>query len=605
MTQCRHRPDQQEEREKPAVPHHVLDIVPEDPEVEHVPGEVHQTPVQEHRADDRKPWGDGRIADDRAKVEQFCRNRGIGEDKLLSVRAEDFVHEHQTVQNDQRDRHEGGEGRRILISEGNHFSSGRGEIASYILLFSSNPCNDRRTTCKLETFLIRCKTMRVPSKWFLAACLAGSVCNIGIPDPVRGAADPLQEARTAFERREYDSALRILDDLLKTNPMTPQAYELRAVVQAYLGRPELALADYDRLSASGKSQERDHLLRRVALGLLVQLMSQEQELVRAAAVTALAECGPAGAQTPLETALKDASPRVRSLAIQTAGRLGLAATLPSIRKAVDDPDPSVRLSALSVVGQSKAAAFIPAIRRRIRDQEQLVQLVARETLIRLGQPESLQPFFAAARDFSPEVRGTTMGILGRLKDPSALPILTLGMHDPDATVRSFAAGALGDLGVPAAVPELLEALKDQDPYVRNFAAASLGRLNAKAAIPVLWEVLKDSDSLVRLAAAESLVRLGEEEAALAFRELAKDPNYGVRSAAISAMARTTPSRGMAFALEFLDDPAPRVRVAAIQALGKTRGKAMIPYLRRALLDKDPTVRAFAAGQLGGVLREKA
>ena len=427
---------------------------------------------------------------------------------------------------------------------------------------------------------------------------------LGLLDSSLAVTNDFRAAQAAFERKDYDTAVRLLNTLLAAQPDHAAAYALRALAHGYLGRPEEALADHDHLVQAGK--EKGDVLRRICIGLLTHLLVQGQEIVRGAAATALAELGPTDTLAALNLALHDSSPRVRTFAIQTAGRFGLAAKLPVVRDAVTDPDVTVRIAALSTLGLSMDPSVAGLVRHGLKDQDSIVQLVAREALVRLNQPELVQPFLTAARDFSPAVRGAAMGILGRLKvkDPTALSALTLGLSDPDASVRSFAAGALGDLGATSAITALVDALSDRDPYVRNFAADSLGRLNAKAAIGALWGAVKDSDSLVRLAAAEALVKLGEGEAALVMRELLKDPDFGVRSAAVGAMARSAPERAMTFALESFDDPAPRVRVAAVQALGRVGGKTAIPYLRRALLDKDLTVRAFAAGHLGAAVSDR-
>src|SRR5438105_2106139 len=233
-------------------------------------------------------------------------------------------------------------------------------------------------------------------------------------------ANDLHDAKAALERSDYERALKLLDDALKTMPKGQAAvYEMRAVTQAHRGRADEALADYDQAVRLATGEQPD-LLRRIAIGVLSSLLSHDQEFVRGAAVTALADLGPRGIESPLNAALRDKSPRVRGLAIQTAGRLGLAASLPAVREAVKDPDASVRLAALATLGLSKVPAVVPIVKQGLRDHDQLAQLVAREALILLKQPESLQPLVAATRDLSPAVRGVAVGILGRLKEPSAL-----------------------------------------------------------------------------------------------------------------------------------------------------------------------------------------
>ena len=161
-----------------------------------------------------------------------------------------------------------------------------------------------------------------------------SLLPLGLQHTALAATDDLRAARAAFERKDYDTAVRLLDTLLAAQPNHAAAHELRALAQGYRGRPEKALAGYDHLVQMGK--EKGDLLRRICVGLLTHLLAQDQELVRGAAATALAELGPADTQAALNLALHDSSPRVRTFAIQTAGRLGLAAKLPAVRDAVTD-----------------------------------------------------------------------------------------------------------------------------------------------------------------------------------------------------------------------------------------------------------------------------
>src|SRR6266487_1680091 len=110
-------------------------------------------------------------------------------------------------------------------------------------------------------------------------------------------ASELQEAQAAFDRKDYDLALTSINDTLKGNGGShTAAYEMRAIVQAYRGRPEEALADYDLVVKAAKG-EHSLLLRRIALGVLTHLLSHDQELVRAAAASALAELGPRGTES--------------------------------------------------------------------------------------------------------------------------------------------------------------------------------------------------------------------------------------------------------------------------------------------------------------------
>ena len=152
-----------------------------------------------------------------------------------------------------------------------------------------------------------------------------------LPVTAFAAQDNLKEARAAFDRKDYEAAVRLLNTV-NADAGGP-LYELRAIAQAYRGHPEEALADLDHLEGKAPA----HILRRISLGLLTHLLSHEQDMVRGAAAAALAEFGPSGAQEALTKGLADPSPRVRLEALRVLPRLGKDAFLYSALCIMDDP----------------------------------------------------------------------------------------------------------------------------------------------------------------------------------------------------------------------------------------------------------------------------
>ena len=93
---------------KRAVAHAVLDVVAEDPQVQHVAADVHQPAVQEHRRDER---------DQR----ELGGNQAVGEDERLPAGAErELIREHQHVQHDDADRDHRRRSGRNDVAQGNH-----------------------------------------------------------------------------------------------------------------------------------------------------------------------------------------------------------------------------------------------------------------------------------------------------------------------------------------------------------------------------------------------------------------------------------------------------------------------------------------------------
>src|SRR5437899_9926254 len=64
-----------------------------------------------------------------------------------------------------------------------------------------------------------------------------------------------RDAQAAFERKDYDTAVRLLNSLLAAQTDNAAAYELRDMADGYRVRPEEALADHDHLAPAGRSEE--------------------------------------------------------------------------------------------------------------------------------------------------------------------------------------------------------------------------------------------------------------------------------------------------------------------------------------------------------------
>src|SRR2546426_7815438 len=92
-----------------------------------------------------------------------------------------------------------------------------------------------------------------------------------------------RDAQAAFERKDYDTAVRLLNSLLAAQPDNAAGYELRALAHGDWGRPEEALADHDHLAQAREATS--GLLRRICVGLLPPLLAPDQGLVRGGAAT--------------------------------------------------------------------------------------------------------------------------------------------------------------------------------------------------------------------------------------------------------------------------------------------------------------------------------
>ena len=124
MRERRQETAHQVEDEEAGVSHRVLDVVAEDPEVEHVAGQVHEAAVQEHAREERQGGGNGC---DRGRElvgsEDHGRNHAelVNEELGGAGRERKLVHEHESVGRDQTHGEERSGPGRVIVPQRNHW----------------------------------------------------------------------------------------------------------------------------------------------------------------------------------------------------------------------------------------------------------------------------------------------------------------------------------------------------------------------------------------------------------------------------------------------------------------------------------------------------
>jgi tetratricopeptide (TPR) repeat protein len=73
--------------------------------------------------------------------------------------------------------------------------------------------------------------------------------------------DVLRESQEAFEKRDFDRAVKLLTEAIETNPKLTPAYVLRGLANVARNKPDDAIADYGRAIELAPDDERPRLLR--------------------------------------------------------------------------------------------------------------------------------------------------------------------------------------------------------------------------------------------------------------------------------------------------------------------------------------------------------
>ncbi|MCE3222077.1 MAG: exported protein of unknown function, contains HEAT-like repeat [Nitrospira sp.] len=415
----------------------------------------------------------------------------------------------------------------------------------------------------------------------------------------------VKEAQAAFDKRQYQETLDVIEQIVKDKGPQPETRRLKVRSLLHLGKPKEALTEYEQL-AQGLTPDDPILLKEVGIGFAAVLVKDMREQMRGAAYTALKDVDAPETIPLLEDGLSDGSGLVRALAAEALGKLEAGRRSPRLRNALEDQAGLVKAAVLKVLGKSGDRSVIPLLERALKDEQPVVRLAAAGALYHTGQTAMWETVRQAASAQNPEERATALRLIGELKDARGLDVLLEAVTHQQPSVRGAAASALGDLGKVQGIPALERALEDKIPAVRTSAAISLGELGVKDSLVPLRKALADPNPVVKAAVVSALLRIGEPFDAVASElyDLAQNNDPGTRSAVGKAMGRAHGANRKA-AIEFLagmlKDPLPRPRIAAARALGQIGGGSVLPILKAALHDEDDAVRATAGGAIARVI----
>jgi HEAT repeat protein len=356
-----------------------------------------------------------------------------------------------------------------------------------------------------------------------------------------------------------------------------------------------------------------------AVPLLGKMLAHKEAKVRAQAVVALHQLGPAAAPVvdALRAVMKDDDPQIAFWATSAVCRLDPKPdNVASLAGYLGDRDPLVRQDAARALGQFGAASKPVSARltTAMTDPDGMVRLAAAVAAWKIdSNPAALQTAAGLLRSPDPEVRSQATVVIGGDFGTDAKPLvpdLVKCLFDPYSAVRSAAAEALGRVGPGAkdAAPALLALLDGDEPaFVQSAACEALGLVepaDKDAIVAVLKKKLDHPDPLTRVHAALALYlvggdKAGEKEAdrALGYR------TYAVRITAAEVLWRVKQDdRAVPLLVRTLEESnldgtgSDNERYMAARALSRIgpAAKPALPELTKLLRHPDPALAATAA-----------
>lgn len=249
---------------------------------------------------------------------------------------------------------------------------------------------------------------------------------------------------------------------------------------------------------------------------MVECLGDTRGMVRLRFAQTLGDIGGTATQLLVDALLNHPNPVVRRAAGKTLTLIGDTSTVPSLLHALlNDEDTVVKASAVGALARMGKAS-VPALLEILADpiRSESTKGHAAWALGFIGAEAA--PFLEdAIKSDSIDVRCAAVGAIAHLAqeqgDERAAQLLIDTLGDTDANVRSEAASAIGKMAYLPALGHLIIALRDPDGEVRRTAAVSLGKLGDRSAIPPLQVALTDELEPVRILAKLAISKIENHE----------------------------------------------------------------------------------------------
>lgn len=329
-----------------------------------------------------------------------------------------------------------------------------------------------------------------------------------------------------------------------------------------------------------------------AVEALRRHVADDEQAVRAAAVSALGKIGSHRAIEYLKEILGEGPGDVRVQSVEVLGVLGKDAC-DVLAECLDDEAWMVRDRAAACLARIGREALPVLTKARLTGNEN-VRVHAVKALGQMGN-DAVPQLTAALEDSSPAVRKKAADCLARCSWEildSVRKILANGEID----ARVAALRALSGTGNEQAQPLLLTALQGDMPELRRLAIENIGRDGEAEFIPVLMKHMGDADDLVRETAMERLEKHPAREPLFqALTTALRDESWVMRRGAATVLGRIG-SEAVVPLSAVLREENEDARYWAIQALGGIGRQAVRPLIRF-LDDSSWNVRRNAAEAL--------
>ncbi len=227
----------------------------------------------------------------------------------------------------------------------------------------------------------------------------------------------------------------------------------------------------------------------------------------------------------------------RARAAENLGYFGAERVVGPLGELLSDEDETIRAVAARALARIGSDEAVQLLARTLDDPSELTRLRVAENLERVGQP-AVRALSGVLLTLGTKGALMGAQVLGNLRAHEARPALSSALlHTWSEDVRAQATLALGKIGDPDDTPLVLESAKSQSWPVRAQAANALGLIGEVSTIPVLEGLATDSEWWVRLNATKALANMGPEGEKALLELLQGEDHYAREQAAFTLETR--------------------------------------------------------------------
>jgi len=165
---------------------------------------------------------------------------------------------------------------------------------------------------------------------------------------------------------------------------------------------------------------------------------------------------------------------------------------------------------LNEIGDPKSVKFLL---EAIKDDDWWVRSRAGDALGKIGGPKVIDAVLQLVRDRDDNIRRAAIEILNQTKDERAVNSLIDATKDSDWWVSERAVDALADIGSKRALPRLTEMLQSTPPRSLPIVVHAIGKLGEARHVELLLPLLARPEKEIRVEVIQALARISDEHRA--------------------------------------------------------------------------------------------